>query len=112
MGKEINAKNFLEALAGWGDDADIKPRSYSGRAMYGANCVGVDINGFGEVGIIACALIDAGFDADDVAVFMKRMKWDNMGLGYIVYWPHALALSAEQHEELMAKEYAEEEESI
>jgi hypothetical protein len=110
--KEINAQNFIAAIEGWGDDADIQVRSYSGRAMYGAECVGVDINGFGEVGIIACALFAAGFDEEVVAVFMKNMKWDSMGLGYIVYWPYDLKLSAEESAALKEKEYAEEEEGI
>ena len=48
---------------------------YSGRMMYGKTCYGIDCNNY-----IAC-LEAAG------AKGLTGAKVDNMGLGWIVYWP-------------------------
>lgn len=50
-------------------DQDLKPRSYSGRGMYGENCVGVYVKNVGDHSL------PSGF------------RFDNLGLGYIIYWP-------------------------
>jgi hypothetical protein len=101
---QINNEIFVDAMSKF----EIEVREYSGRAMYGDHCIGVDVDSMGEVGVIAVALMDAGVDAESVALFMKRMKWDSMGMGYIVYWPHELRLSKEEAEAMMEKEYEHE----
>lgn len=65
----------------------FKVRSYSGRAMYGAQCVGVDVNHMGEVLKIGAVLIGAGFPFTEVDRLGDTMRTDNMGKGYILYWP-------------------------
>lgn len=47
-----------------------KPRSYSGRGMYGQHCVGVNMDYVGQY------------------TLPKGFNLDNMGLGVIAYWPH------------------------
>mgnify|MGYP001221630124 CR=1 FL=1 len=55
-------------------------RRYSGRFMYGAECVGVYVEDSVELWRMA-AEIGPEF-SDDVQI-------DSLGRGWIVYWPHA-----------------------
>lgn len=50
---------------------------YSGRGMYGARCYGVSCDDPTE-----CIELAA-------AKGLRGAKWDNLGKGYIVYWPNA-----------------------
>lgn len=98
-------QQIIDALRNYG----FNVRSYSGRAMYGANCVGLDVESFGAVMNIAVGLIEGGIDPTEVCELGENMRTDNMGLGYIVYWP-ALELSEKQHDALMQTELTEDEE--
>lgn len=67
-------------------------RSYSGRAMYGARCVSVYLNGDAELPAFAATLaVDAESDnegdGDDIIKILRGTRTDNMGLGTVVYWP-------------------------
>lgn len=48
---------------------------YSGRGMYGKTCLGIDCDDFQS------AIEEAA------ALGLKGASWDELGLGYIVYWP-------------------------
>lgn len=64
------------------------PRSYSGRGMFGANCIGVDLADHSEifkVGALLGSLL-AGQDEFDVRE-LSRSATDSMGRGVILYWP-------------------------
>ena len=52
------------------EEEQLKPRSYSGRGMYGAHCVGAYIDGY-------------------LGNYTLPQGWrsDNLGRGTIVYWP-------------------------
>lgn len=50
----------------------LRPRSYSGRGMFGKECVGVSI--------------DRLDDLDGLP--LKGVRTDSLGLGLIAYWPH------------------------
>ena len=90
----ITAQDMIETL-----EATFDVRSYSGRGMYGVQCVGVDTERVGDLMKIAAALVDAGYDADDVADLGDKTHTDAMGLGVILYWP-SLKLTAAQTEQL------------
>jgi hypothetical protein len=105
--KQMDAAEFLKVFAK--ADTEFKVRSYSGRGMYGANCIGIDMDDIGGVMRLAAALIDAGMDVEDVHVLGTLMKTDSMGRGIVVYWPR-LKLSDEQHAKLFEAELAEDEE--
>lgn len=94
----ITAQQVIDALKN-----DFEVRSYSGRVMYGANCVGVDTDDRGAQMKIAVALIDAGIDADDVVDLAADVRTDSMGLGQIVYFPN-LRLTDEEHQRLLDSE--------
>lgn len=71
------AKQLIAAL----EAAGIKHRSYSGRCMFGAQCVGVSCGhsvSEGEV-LEAVKNVKGGL----------RVTRDSLGLGTIVYWPQA-----------------------
>jgi hypothetical protein len=100
----ITAQQMIDALQ---DTFDV--RSYSGRGMYGANCVGIDVEGFGEIMKMAAALIDYGIESDVVFELGETLNWDSMGHGKILYWP-SLRLTDEEHQRLTAKELDADEE--
>jgi hypothetical protein len=89
----MDPKRFVEILRAVIDnsgDCDVKVRSYSGRGMYGEQCVGVDTDGgdFGY-GIVAAAMIEAADDdeREALALAFSKTRTDGMGRGIIVYWP-------------------------
>ena len=55
--------------------AGFKPRSYSGRGMYGKECVGVSVNARSEG------------DADELP---RGNSVDSLGMGQIWYWPQCV----------------------
>jgi len=78
-------------------DLDLEVRSYSGRGMFGKQCLGIDLPRRGA-GVFIAGVIrmvadldpndDAsGFIVDVVADAMEHMETDAMGLGTIVYFP-------------------------
>ena len=56
-------------------------RGYSGRGMYGDECVGVVLEHEGDVFRFATLL------GLDLAEALGSPKFDNMGLNIIAYWP-------------------------
>lgn len=79
-------KQFIE-------DAGYDTRSYSGRAMYGANCLAFTIErGDSEMSataqvmrVAAEVLIDN--DVEDTADAFMNAQSDSMGLGTVIYFP-------------------------
>ena len=86
----VAAETVIEALAG-----EFDVRAYSGRGMYGQQCVGVDTEGVGDLMKIAVLLVRHGIDPEDVAGLGDALRTDSMGRGVILYWP-SLKMSAEQ----------------
>lgn len=82
-------QKLLEAL----DDGDCKLRSYSGRAMYGKECLGIVVH---QPSTALSAIVDACLnhaedmsrdDREDVIRGVGSYRTDNMGLDMIVYFP-------------------------
>lgn len=61
--------DLIDAIA----NRELQPRSYSGRGMYGRECV-------------ACA-VESGSDLEGLPKAGAHV--DQLGRGYIVYWPAA-----------------------
>lgn len=91
---------IFEMLTG---GAAISYRSYSGRAMYGAQCVGFEVDGGMDLAL-GVALQRAAQEFDEnpagdfgavelVEAMAMSTRTDNMGRGMIVYWP---SIQAEQ----------------
>ena len=75
-----NAEQLIAAL----ESAGYTWRRYSGRGMYGKECVGVTLSDDGE-------LFDLGrtVGAIEAECNPGHVRTDNMGRGIIVYWPGA-----------------------
>lgn len=58
---------------------------YSGRGMFGAECVGIILENEGDLFTFA-RLFD-----DDLAELLGNPRWDSMGLREIAYWPDCAA---------------------
>lgn len=71
--------------------AGFETRSYSGRGMYGNNCLGVDPDTVHEGVLFAEVLRVLDLEsAEEVAMVGKafrRMRSDSMGRGIVVYFP-------------------------
>lgn len=70
---------------------------YSGRGMYGSQCVGISHNGseFGLAMKLARHLVDHCEDEDDAIDAMELLEHashDQLGLGTITYFPHLAPL--------------------
>lgn len=76
----IEAEFLIEAIAQAGHEA----QAYSGRGMYGKQCVGVTVDDDASMWDLAFDLGKAqGEDGDRI----PGPRTDSMGLRMIVYWP-------------------------
>ena len=66
------------------DGADL--RSYSGRGMYGKQCLGIDMDSMADAFRFALMVED-----EDLTVALSNPCFDSMGLGIIVYFPNVEA---------------------
>jgi hypothetical protein len=70
---------------------DFEPFSYSGRDMYGKECIAVEVESVGKALKVAWQILDfvplpLSPDVSDSSEF-QEMRIDNLGMGYVVYWP-------------------------
>lgn len=66
-------------------DGDAEMYPYSGRGMYGQQCLGIDFDDMGDA--FRFALLLGG----EVAEILARPSFDSMGLGIVAYWPNVEA---------------------
>lgn len=72
---------------------DASARSYSGRSMYGDNCIGVttDLGPFTfSAELIETAIRFYGADSEELKStisLLKKTNSDSMGMSSIYYWP-------------------------
>lgn len=59
---------------------------YSGRLMYGAECIGFDLDHMTAAMLLGAALF-AVLDNDDAVALVNNTRVDSMGMGTIVYFP-------------------------
>lgn len=89
------------------EQAGYSVRSYSGRGMYGQQCLGIDTE---HTDVMAVSLdlvaeylnscnIGTGSisKAQDLCELLKGYRSDSMGKGYIIYWP---GITWEESEEM------------
>jgi hypothetical protein len=86
------AKLMFEVIEEHGLDK-INIRSYSGRCMFGKECLGLDCNNVGEaLNIIFLMTQKAStqtkeFLLEEMETMIQNTCQDSMGRGIIVYWP-------------------------
>jgi hypothetical protein len=72
------------------EDNELEARSYVGRAMYGKQCLGVELPKGMEIGQFVAAMLEFSEtkqDNEDLITAFENMRQDSMGLGTIVYFP-------------------------
>lgn len=104
----VTAKQIITALGEQDAMEVFAPRTYSGRGMYGAQCLGIDIDRVGQIMELAAILMDAGLETDALVNLGDTMHTDSMGRGMIIYWP-SIKLTDEEKQMLKALEDAEDE---
>ena len=74
--------------------AGYETRSYSGRGMYGKECLAFTVDGRAEEFAVAADLMNAALDAGEdfvvvepVLAAMRGIRTDSMGLGTVFYFP-------------------------
>ena len=82
------AQEFYEALrAVWhSGKVEMCIRRYSGRHMYGAQCLAIEIPSAPDlfrIGAMVGAMEPRAWEADE----LPEPKLDNMGRGMVAYWP-------------------------
>jgi len=85
-------QELLETVRRAGD-VDIHVRSYSGRGMYGKECLGVTVRS-GDLGELFASVLDVMHHEDSscdtidqICKAWRRMSQDNMGRDMIYYFP-------------------------
>ena len=70
------------------EDAGYETRSYSGRSMYGKECVGVDLQDTSSIYFTAevVASVEDKFEREELANIFRDARTDSIGLGTIVYF--------------------------
>lgn len=78
--------------------ANMKVRWYSGRAMYGEVCLGVDVDGPSDL-LVAIAEGVTDDNREEVVAALERARHDAMGRGTVVYFPGTRFVGEEEDEE-------------
>jgi hypothetical protein len=101
MSKPISREEVITAINVVAADVDLaeQPRSYSGRGMYGRNCLGITTNNPTKCGIqltlkVVSYLADFFEDTDIMEIIdivedtlTSRVCTDSMGMSSILYFP-------------------------
>lgn len=78
----------------------MRVRSYSGRGMFGASCLGVEGDSLVEIfAALFQAAADQGPDLQEIADALADGRTDSMGRGVILYFPQ-IGFVDEEEEEL------------
>ena len=82
------------------EDAGFECREYSGRGMYGKQCLAVDIDRGSSIGDMVAGILESrDGDEDDTAEIadgFRSLQSDAMGLGIIYYFPVVPYVSEEE----------------
>lgn len=86
----VNAKRMLVLV----EDAGYEPRGYSGRFMFGLECLGVSLERdttpmafFADLLEQVAAVGELEDQLAELSFMMRETRTDQLGLGTIVYWP-------------------------
>jgi hypothetical protein len=85
---ESSQAAFIEAL----EDAGYEMRTYSGRGMYGVQCVSVALDCDTPIWAFVCdvltqASLNGAAEVATMAEQLRGLSYDELGRGQVVYWP-------------------------
>jgi len=90
-------KSALQDLA---EAAELHVRSYSGRFMFGKDCLGIEGSSITEIyGALFQAAADVSCDMQTIAEELQGAHSDSMGRDVIVYFPQVAYESDEDEED-------------
>lgn len=78
-------------------EADVELRSYSGRAMFGSQCVGVSTDS--DSGAALFLVLVAKADAELAEDLARNLRSDSLGRGIIAYFPSFSSVTDEDDED-------------
>ena len=111
------AKHPLQtALEYLKDGMDIEIRTYSGRGMYGRNCLAITADRINML-VLGMAIADYNHSFEDdnsleVPQYqVEDYRQDNIGLGVVVYWPRIEFVDEDEKEDFSHIPYFENEEN-
>lgn len=81
----MTTERFIEII----EDAGYETRSYSGRGMYGNECVGIDLQDSVSMQFAAevVASVEGEDEREELVSIFRDARTDFLGLGTIVYFP-------------------------
>ena len=92
----MQAEALIDAL----EEAGCAPRAYSGRFMYGAQCVAFRTDDlYRDIAAIAVTLMTREVDGDAIIELFGGLRSDHLGRSTIAYFPH-IAWPMERVEEI------------
>lgn len=81
----ITAQQLIAAFA----DSEFSLYTYSGRGMYGEQCVAFDAPSLAEgFSHVTRMLGSAEVPIEDIADLLEHAKHDSMGMDVVIYWPN------------------------
>lgn len=81
--KTVDFEELVKIIA----DAGYTARSYSGRGMYGNECLGVSCDSPEEFRMDVLDSVEGTDDYAEVSRVMRGMRTDSLGRRYIAYFP-------------------------
>jgi hypothetical protein len=72
--------------------------TYSGRGMYGDQCVGFDFDHMSDLGLLSVAINEVLGEAVGRDM-IENLRTDSMGLGMIAYFPHTTCAEWDEDED-------------
>jgi hypothetical protein len=69
-------------------DMEFSVRKYSGRGMYGKECLAIDGDDIEPILLGYLIGLLAADDLSDLTGYLKGMRSDSMGRGMVYYWPY------------------------
>ena len=79
----MESQEFVNLIA----SAGFRPKSYSGRGMFGARCVSVNLdkNEVASFGAMVCATASPE-EQPFAERLVEKYSMDSMGMGVVLYW--------------------------
>lgn len=95
MNTAVEQPSDFELITEAIEDVELEPTSYSGRMMYGRQCLGTVCDDPHQavariITRLVINMLQLSADVDEaerVASLLHNSRTDNMGLGFILYWP-------------------------
>lgn len=99
---DVSSKDIAKIIYRAFSDSDCRVRMYSGRYMYGANCIGIVSSMSAATVMLKIALQienDRECSLDSVSHFFEDAREDSMGMDRIVYFP-AISITNSELEDI------------